>query len=85
MRRKISQDDARRFKKRCEELERILAMQKNCWRSEWSYGWVNISNIRLEPSEFAKIATARLLKHAVLVQADSDRSTIKLYADSLEK
>lgn len=83
MSKKISQRTARMYKKRCEEMERILSRQRNRWASEWAAGWINIETLILEPASFAKVATARLLKHAVVLQCGDDGRTVRLYADQL--
>lgn len=79
---KISQSDARWYKKRADEAESTLRNQRNRWASEFRPGWVNIETVILEPTSFAKISTARLLGHAVIVVADSD-NRIRFYAEKL--
>jgi hypothetical protein len=79
---KISQRQARRDRKRLEEVEAILARQKNRWSSEWVAGWINIETLAVPEISFAKIATARLLGHAVIVTPDSGNS-VRFYAVKL--
>ena len=80
--RKIGQRQAQYYRKQYLELQKLLADQKNRWKSDWVPGWTNIASIRLEPADFAKIATARLLGHAVVVQVQySDQ--VNFYADKL--
>ena len=76
---KISQAKARWYKKRAEEAERTLELQRNHWEGEWSDGWIHIQTLKIDGASFARLATARLLKHAVCVQVGSD--TIRFYAD----
>jgi hypothetical protein len=82
--RKIGQRQARYYRKTYLELTKQIADQKNRWKQDWAPGWINIASVRLDPEEYAKIATARLLSHAVVVTADSGY-VIKFYADKLDK
>jgi hypothetical protein len=79
---KISQREARRLQKRVYELECVLNRQKNRWASDWGAGWVNIESLILTPESFAKVATARLLGHAVVIIPSTDNA-VRLYADKL--
>jgi hypothetical protein len=78
----ISQREARKLRKRVTQLEEILRNQKNRWRSEWGPGWVNIERVTLSDAAYAKIATARLLNHAVIVLPDT-ANEIRFYAERL--
>ena len=80
---KISQAKARWYKKRAEEAERILDLQRNRWAQDWSSGWVHIQTLKIDNASFARLSTARLLKHAVCVQVGNDNETIRFYADKL--
>lgn len=79
---KISQRQARYFRKRALELEAVIDRQKQRWSGEWAPGWVNIETLTLSDVSFAKIATTRSLGHAVVVIADSEKR-IRFYADKL--
>ena len=82
MRKKISQQQARLLQRRVIELEAVLDGQKNRWREDWSPGWVNIWNLTVSEDTFARVSTARLLGHAVIVvPAGSD--TVRFYAERL--
>ena len=80
---KISQAKARWYKKRAEEAERTLRLQRDRWARDWSGGWVHIQTLKIDGTSFARLATARLLNHAVCVQVDTDNETIRFYADKL--
>jgi hypothetical protein len=64
---RISQREARRLRKRVEELERHFDAQRHAWSGDWP-GGVNICTANFEnlPSHLASINTARLLGHAVV-------------------
>ena len=82
-RRKISQTDAWMYFHKSQRLERILQEQKNRWRTEWQEGWVNIETLILTDTPFAKLATARLLGHALIILPDHDNSNnrVRVYAE----
>lgn len=80
---KISQARARYYKKRMEEMDTILRRQKNRWALEFAPGWVNIEAICLTPESYAKLSTARLLGHAVVVVPANRGTEVRLYADRL--
>jgi hypothetical protein len=82
MRKKISQRDALMYRKRVEELESILERQKSRYSSEWSPGFVNIESLTLSDLSYAKIATARILNHAVVAVCDVG-NRVRFYADKL--
>lgn len=79
---KISQRQAQRDRKRLDEVEAILKRQKNRWATDWVPGWINIETLTVPDTAFAKIATARLLGHAIVISPDSGNS-IRFYADKL--
>jgi hypothetical protein len=79
---KIGQKQAAFYRKRAMELERVLAYQKNRWAGTFSPGWVNIATLTLADTSYAKIETARLLGHAVLVVPDINNQ-VRFYADKL--
>lgn len=68
---KISQREARRLKKRVEELEREEAHRRRVWASEYPHG-VNIATAKWEEGGRVPTAilTARKLKHAVVCTAE---------------
>lgn len=67
----ISQREARRLRRRVDELERIEERRRNFWVREWS-GGVEIQRAKWEPSDSVPIAirTARKLSHAVIAIED---------------
>lgn len=82
---KISQREARRLNKRLLELERTISGYENSWSSSWVKDWVNIGTLTLNEVSYAKVATARLLKHAVVVVPANNGTNVYLYADSLRR
>jgi hypothetical protein len=80
--RKLSQREARRIKKRVGELELRLKQQRDRWSSDWGPDWVNIETLTLTPESFAKIKTARLLGHAVILLPHNGTQVL-VYADRL--
>lgn len=79
---KISQRQARYYRKRTQGLEGVLARQKQRWAREWSPAWINIESIRLPDASFARIDTARKLGHAVIA-VPRDSNEILFYAEKL--
>jgi len=79
---KISQRKAAYYRKRCMDLERTIARQKERWTGVWNPGWVHIKTLHLDEAEFASISTARKLGHAVVV-VEGSATDIRLYADKL--
>ncbi|HZO14118.1 MAG TPA: hypothetical protein VFB62_12690 [Polyangiaceae bacterium] len=80
----ISQREAQRLRKRVEELEDHLAIQRREWASSFP-GGTHIGNITptcTDPK--IQIATARRLGHAVVVVNDS-QGALMLYALPLPK
>jgi hypothetical protein len=77
---KISQREARRLKKRVEELERRDKDRANRWKSDY-VGGRNICTVKFEPRDVAIVAinTARLLDHYVVVTTRDD-GTIQFFA-----
>jgi hypothetical protein len=70
----ISQNEARRLRKRVVELESILEAQRSRWSSEWP-GSVVLH--RMDPGIETKaiVRTARALSHAVVVSIKDDQLT----------
>lgn len=62
----ISQAEARRYRKRATELERILDGQRNAWSQTFPNG-TNIGTTSAPESTVTAIRTARKLGHAVVV------------------
>lgn len=81
MRAKISQREAYRLKQRVRALEEKFDDQRRGWSSDWP-GSTVIARVKLCPEQYAAIDTARKLKHAVVVVAQSDY-TIACFADKL--
>lgn len=80
---KISQREARRLKKRVDELERNQEHMRNRWRSDWVPGWINIDSFVLSDIQFARVSTARALKHAVVMVPADNGNEVRLYAERL--
>lgn len=78
----ISQRQARAYRKRMIEAESALKMQRNRWGSDWIPGWKNIECVKVGPETYARVATARLLEHAVIVTV-GNQNELRLYADRL--
>jgi hypothetical protein len=78
---KISQIDARAAIKRVSELEEILDRQCNRWAGDCPLE-TNIGSVRIHREMGFAIATARLLKHAVVVTVGdgSEIDVVKFYA-----
>lgn len=79
---KISQREARRLRLHVQRLTRQLDRERHRWSSDWGDGWVNIETISVEASTYAKVNTARLLKHAIIV-LPTENSCLRFYADLL--
>lgn len=79
----ISQRQARLYRKQVLEMKDIFSRQRNRWSSDWSPGWVKIETILLSDTSFAKITTARLLGHAIVIVPQGDSNKVMLYADKL--
>ncbi len=80
---KISQREARRLRKRVEELEQQEKYRRNRWASDWHGLWVNILSVNLDAAAYATIKTARILQHAVICLPDGNGTTVRLYAEKL--
>lgn len=80
---KISQAQARWFKKRAETAEETLKQERNRWASAWRPGWVNFETLTLSDASFAKVDVARRLGHAVVVVPGNRSNEIMFYADRL--
>lgn len=79
MSRVISQREARRLKKRVEELEYLLRNERRIWGAEYP-GGVNIATAAYgkDSTVNTAIQTARKLQHAVVVLADD--TSVRFYA-----
>jgi hypothetical protein len=69
---KISQREARRLKKRVDELEREIDGQRRNWSNDWP-GGVHIATAENEKANAEKIQVARKLGHAVVATDAGDR------------
>lgn len=85
MQKTISQRDARKLRRRVEELERVLNEQRRGWGSEWPGGtsialwqWTKTDSVP------TAIRTARRLKHAVVATVD-DAGCVNFLALPLPK
>ena len=81
---KIGQRQARFYRKTNLELMQQIAQLKNRWRSDWLPGFVHIETLTLTPESIAKVTTARLLGHAVILVPGTG-NTVLLYADKLKE
>ena len=81
---KISQRSARAYKRRVEELEKILIQEKGRWGAELGPGWINIETLILSSESYAKVDTARRLNHEVILRCEIDNQ-LRLYAERQEK
>lgn len=81
----ISQREARRLRKRVEELEIQEQTRLSRWSSEWMGGTV-IVYAKWKPQDSIPVAvrTARALNHAVVATADND-GTVRFHALPLAK
>lgn len=68
---RISQREARRLRKRVDELERILSAQRYSWAAEWPSG-VQLDSVQVQNNEWHIVTTARKLGHAVVVVPDKE-------------
>jgi hypothetical protein len=75
---KISQREARRLRKRVEELEAMEDKRRMAWRSEYP-GGVFLEGIAVQPWTYAALKTARKLGHAVVVTTNGE-NTLQFYA-----
>jgi len=82
MRSKISQREAHRLRKRVGELETILRRQANTWADDF-IGGTHLGSVKREGEAiglhiFGRLEAARMLKHAVVVQANDN--CVKFFA-----
>lgn len=75
---RISQQEARRLKRRVAELEGLEIARRRAWIADYP-GGVNIMNIHAEPVVCMAVKTARSLRHAVVVTCNGD-SALQFYA-----
>lgn len=75
---KISQREARRLRKRVEELETLEERRRQAWKSEYP-GGVFLEGIVVQPWTYAAMKTARKLGHAVVITTNGE-NTIQFYA-----
>lgn len=78
---KISQREARRLRKRVDELEQAFESQRRRWSQEF-FGGVEIGCIMLNdmPKTLSAIRTARTLRHAVVAVVNNDESDVRFMA-----
>lgn len=69
---RISQREARRLRKRVDELERVIREQHFSWSKDWP-GGVHIGTATGEATNVARIKVARQLGHAVVATENGDR------------
>lgn len=73
----ISQREARRLKRRVEQLESLLRRQRNCWSLQYP-GGAHIGSITNLPNVADWVRVSRLLGHAVV--AINNGTDINLFA-----
>lgn len=75
----ISQREARRLRKRVQELEELLTRERRTWGAEYP-GGVNIASAAYgkDTTVNAAVMTARKLGHAVVCVADD--ASVRFYA-----
>lgn len=85
MTKQISQREARRLRKRVEELELQEDRRRRAWSQEW-FGGVNIATAEFNALDRIPVAirTARMLGHAVVV-IGSDGGDLRFMALPLGK
>ena len=71
MNHKISQREARRWRKRALTAENVLSKQKWKWADSWPEGTIVTSAV-LAPDVTSSVKTARVLKHAVVATVADD-------------
>lgn len=77
---RISQREARRLRKRVEELELADSKRRNAWISDWP-GGVYLTGVAIHSDVLAQVKTARKLGHAVVVVNAGD--ALQFYACKL--
>lgn len=75
---KISQREARRLRKRVEELEALEDRRRQAWKSEYP-GGVFLEGISVQPWTYATVKTACKLGHAVVITTNGENA-IQFYA-----
>lgn len=75
---KISQREARRLKKRVEELERREGTRQSRWTTDYP-GGTNFHTFRVDDTSAASIRTAAVLGHAIVVRI-SNSNNLLFYA-----
>jgi hypothetical protein len=77
---RISQREARRLRKRVEELERAEDSRRRRWSSEWPSG-THIATAKWDADARVPVSirTARALRHAVIATTKDD-GTVLFYA-----
>ena len=73
----ISQREARRLRKRVEELEQRDRARRKRWSSDYP-GGVNFCTLTLAPESAARVQTAQVLDHAIVAKIDG--TSLRLYA-----
>ena len=65
---KITQAEAHALQNKVKGLERLINDQRSAWGREWPDGTMIVSDLKVDPATYSAVRTARLLKHAVVVQ-----------------
>ena len=77
----ISQREARRLRKRVNELERREADRVRVWSSDWP-GGVHLFGVTLQSDQIACLRTAQKLGHYLIAKIDGTGST-QFYASKV--
>lgn len=75
---KISQREARRLKRRVQELERVERSRRGAWAAQWT-GGVHLASVSVLPDARAAVLTARKLGHAVVCTTPNELE-VQFYA-----
>lgn len=78
---KISQREARRLRKRVDELEKVLEDQRDRW-SRTYFGGTEIARVSLKDvvQPLTAIRTARVLRHSVVAVVNNDDHDVRFVA-----
>ncbi len=78
-RRKISQRDARQFKKRVLEFEARDRNRINAWLRDYP-GGIHVATFSVSAVVMTIVRTAQILGHPIVVKMDKDADNLRLYA-----
>lgn len=78
-RKRISQRDAARYRKRVEVLEADDRARRLAWARDWT-GGVHIASVVTDAAVAVSARTARRLGHAVVVTIEANGNELRLHA-----